>query len=161
MDKKLVKAFNDQIKNELYSAYIYLSMAAYFQAENLSGFARWMTIQAKEEVGHAMKLFGHLTERGARVELQAIDQPQSKFSSAVDVFEKTLAHEKKVTGMINKLYELANKENDYPASILLQWFITEQVEEESTADSILQNLKKIKPDSSAMLMYDQVMKKRQ
>ncbi|MBN2482972.1 MAG: ferritin [Candidatus Omnitrophica bacterium] len=161
MDKKLVKAFNDQIKNELYSAYIYLSMAAYFEAENLSGFGQWMKTQAKEETGHAMKLFAHLIDRGARVELQAIPQPETKFSSAVEVFEKTLAHEKKVTAMINALYELTGKENDYPASILLQWFITEQVEEENTADSILQNLKKIKPDSSAMLMYDQVMGKRE
>ncbi len=161
MDKKLVKAFNDQIKNELASGYLYLSMAAYFEAKNLSGFARWVKAQAKEEVGHAMKLFGHLTERGARVELQAIPQPEIKFSSAVQVFEKTLAHEKKVTGLINKLYELSQKVNDYPASILLQWFITEQVEEEATADSILQNLKKIKPDSAAMLMYDQVMGKRE
>jgi len=161
MDKKLIKAFNDQIKNELASSYLYLSMAAYFEAENLSGFARWMKAQAKEEVGHAMKLFGHLIERGARVELQAIPQPEIKFSSAAGVFEKTLAHEKKVTALINKLYELANTVSDYPASILLQWFISEQVEEESTADSILQNLKKIKPDSSAMLMYDQVMGKRE
>ena len=119
MDKKLRDAVNEQIKNELYSAYMYLSMAAYFDGANLEGFAHWMKVQAKEEYGHAMKLYEHLIDRGEKVLLKAIDQPPVDFSSPLDAFEKTLAHEKKVTKMIDALYALSGKLNDNAALIML------------------------------------------
>jgi ferritin len=161
MNKKLQEAFNEQIKNELYSAYIYLSMAAYADSVNLSGLSHWMKAQVKEEEIHAMKMFNFLADRGVKVVLQAIPQPPEKFSSPKEVFEKTLEHEQKVTGLINDLYNLANKVGDNAASIFLQWFVTEQVEEEKSATEILQQLKIIKPDSPAMFMLDAQLGKRE
>ena len=111
MDKKLQKVFNDQIKHEFHSAYIYLAMAAYFETKNLLGFAHWMKVQYKEEVSHAMKMFEFLNDRGVRVLLQAIPQPVLEFSSSLEVFEETLKHEQKVTSLINVLYELAKEVN--------------------------------------------------
>jgi ferritin len=160
MEKKLYNAFNDQIKNELYSGYLYLAMAAYFETENLPGFAHWMKLQAKEEVEHAMKLFEFLNDVGERVVLQAIPQPQVKFSSAQDAFKVTLAHEQKVTSLINNLYNLASKVSDNAAKIFLQWFVTEQVEEEKHASEILTQLKMVKPDTAAMLMLDRALAQR-
>lgn len=161
MNKKLQEAFNEQIKNELYSAYLYLSMAAYAESVNLSGLSHWMKVQVKEEETHAMKMFDFLADRGVRVILQAIPQPTSKFSSVKEVFEKTLEHEQKVTGLINDLYNLANKVGDNAASIFLQWFVTEQVEEEKSATAILEQLKIVKPESPAMLMLDSQLGKRE
>lgn len=161
MDKKLAEAINEQIKNELYSAYLYLSMAAYFDSENLEGFAHWMKVQAKEEVEHAMKFYGFLNDRGERVILEAIEKPPSNFSSPVDVFEKTLKHEKKVTALIEKLYDLAEKVKDKAAVILLQWFITEQVEEEKNASSIVEKLKMIEGKKHLVLMIDKELMKRE
>ncbi|MFA5101185.1 MAG: ferritin, partial [Candidatus Omnitrophota bacterium] len=109
MDKKLKNAINDQIKNELYSGYLYLSMAAYFEARNLAGFGHWMKVQAKEEQGHAMKMFNFLVDRGVQVVLQAIPQPPADFSSPQAVFEQTLEHEKKVTALIEKLCDLSEE----------------------------------------------------
>ena len=154
MDKKLQKAFNEQIKNELYSAYLYLSMAAYLESINLEGFSHWMKAQAKEEVEHGMKMFEFLNDRGQRVVLEEIPQPPQEFNSPKGVFEETLKHEKKVTELINKLYELSQKVSDNSASIFLQWFITEQVEEEKNAATILEKLKIVKPDSAGLLMLD-------
>ena len=108
MDKRLEKAMNEQLTKELYSAYLYLSMAAYFESESLAGFSHWMKMQVQEEVLHAMKLFDFLNERETRVVLEAIDKPLAKFSSIKDIFEKTLKHEKKVTASINDLYSLLN-----------------------------------------------------
>ena len=161
MDKKLQKAFNDQIKNELYSAYIYLAMAAYFEAKNLPGFAHWMKVQYKEEVSHAMKLFEFLNDRGVRVLLQAIPQPVSEYSSVLDVFEETLKHEKKVTGLTDALYELAKEVNDSASSVFLQWFISEQVEEEKNATQIIETLKIAKPEGPALIMLDRELSKRE
>jgi len=160
MDKKLHRAFNEQIKNEYYSSYLYLSMAAYFESVNLEGFAHWMEIQAKEELGHAMKIFGFLNDRGARVILEAIPKPPVEFLSSKGAFEETLKHEKKVTAMINKLYALAQKVEDSASAIFLQWFITEQVEEEKSASAILEKLKMIKPEGAALLMLDAHLGKR-
>jgi ferritin len=160
MKKKLLDAINTQIKNEFYSAYLYLSMAAYFDSVNLTGFAGWMKQQAKEEVSHAMKFYDFLNSRGEKVVLEAIDKPPSKFSSPQDVFEKSLAHEKKVTSMINKLYDLATAVDDKSASVLLQWYISEQVEEENSISVILDKLKLVKPDSAAMIMLDSLLGKR-
>lgn len=161
MDKKLLKALNDHIKNEFYSAYLYLSMAAYFESTNLGGFAHWMTVQAKEEKEHAMKFFGFLTDRGERVALQVIPEPPADFSSPKQVFEQVLKHEKLVTSLINKLYTIAGAVADNATSVFLQWFITEQVEEEKNATVLLEQLKIIKPDSAAMLVLDRALAQRQ
>ena len=161
MDKRLVKAFNDQIKNELYSSYLYLSMAAYFESKNFPGFAHWMRVQAKEETGHGMKMFGFLVDRGERVVLQAIPQPKAGFDSSLDAFEETLKHEKVVTALIDGLYKLAVEAKDNASAVFLQWFITEQVEEEKNANYIIDTLKMLKPDSAAMIMLDRELAKRQ
>jgi ferritin len=154
LSKTLQEAMNEQIKNELYSAYLYLSMSAYCEAANLPGFAHWMRLQAQEEEIHAMKLFDFIHERGGRVVLQAIDQPPAEFQSPLDVFKETLEHEQKVTALINNLYTLAVQEKDYASQAFLQWFVTEQVEEEASASQVLETLKMIGDQSHALLMLD-------
>jgi len=154
LNEKVQSAINEQIKDELYSAYLYLSMAAYCEAENMPGMANWMKMQAQEESTHAMKFFDFINERGGRVVLQAIDQPATAFESALDVFEKTLEHEQKVTALINDLYTLALEENDYATQMMLHWFIEEQVEEESTVTEILGKLRMIGDNTSALMMFD-------
>jgi ferritin len=161
MDKKLQKAFNDQIKHELYSAHIYLAMAACFTAKNLPGFAHWMKVQYKEEVAHAMKMLEFLNDRGVRVFLQAIPQPASEFNSSLEIFEETLKHEQKVTSLINALYELAKEVNDHAAVVFLQWFVSEQVEEEKNATEIIQTLKMIKSEGAPLIMLDRELAKRE
>lgn len=161
MDKKLEKAFNDQIKHELYSAYIYLAMAAYFETKNLTGFAHWMKVQYKEEVSHAMKIFEFLNDRSVKVLLQAIPQPVLEYASTLEVFEETLKHEKKVTSLINALYDLAKEINDNASSVFLQWFISEQVEEEKNAAYIIENLKMIESVGPALIMLDRELAKRE
>ena len=161
MDKKLQKAFNDQIKHELYSAYIYLAMAAYFATKNLPGFAHWMKIQYKEEVAHAMKIFEFLNDRGQKILLQAIPQPTSEFSSSLEVFEETLKHEQKVTSLISALYELAKEVNDHASVVFLQWFVSEQVEEEKNVIEIIQTLKMIKSEGAPQIMLDRELAKRE
>jgi ferritin len=160
LSKAMQDAINEQIKNELYSAYLYLSMSAYAEADNLPGFAHWMRAQTQEEVEHAMKFYHFVNERGGRVVLQAIDQPPVEFESPVALFEMTLEHERKVTGMIYDLYELALKEKDYPAQVMLHWFIEEQVEEESTATQILETLRMGGEDGQALIMMDRALAKR-
>ncbi|RME88901.1 MAG: ferritin [Anaerolineae bacterium] len=154
LSKTLEKALNDQIQRELASAYLYLSMVAYFEEQNLPGFARWMRVQFHEEQFHAFKIFDFVLERGGTVTLQAIEAPPSDFQSPVDVFERTLAHEQKVTAYINDLYALAVKENDYASQVFLQWFIDEQVEEEKNAADILANLRMIEGSPQALFMLD-------
>jgi ferritin len=154
LSKAMQDAINEQIKNELYSAYLYLSMAAYFETGNLPGSAHWMRVQSQEEVAHAMKFFDFVNERGGRVVLQAIDQPPVEFDSPSDVFEKTLEHERKVTALIHHLYEVALKENDYAAQVMLHWFIEEQVEEEDQASQILETLRMVGDKGNALVMLD-------
>ena len=161
MDKKLVKAFNEQIKDELYSAYLYLSMAAYFDSRNLAGFSHWMKVQFREETAHAMKIFDFLADRGVRVALEAIEQPTKDFSSIQEVFSLTLGHEKKVTALIGKLYALAKESDDSAAAVFLQWFINEQVEEEKSATAILETIKMSKSDPAAIIILDRELAKRQ
>jgi len=161
LSEKMQNALNDQIKHELDSAYVYLSMAAYFEAENLPGFAHWMYMQREEELEHAMKLFRHVNERGGRVKLQALDEPPASFKSPLDVFEKSLKHEQKVTALIHELYDLALKEKDYPAQVMLQWFIDEQVEEEDNAGSVVDTLKRAGDNDAALLMLDRELAKRE
>jgi ferritin len=154
LSKSMQNAINEQIKNEMFSAYLYLSMAAHFEAENLPGFANWMKVQSKEEVEHAMKFFEYVYDRGGRVTLKAIDQPQTTFKTPLDIFKQVLEHERKVTAMIHKLYELALKENDYPSQVMLQWFIKEQVEEEKNGETIIEQLKMVGDSSAALMMAD-------
>ncbi len=154
LSKKLQDALNDHIKNEFYSAYVYLSMAAHLAAVHLPGCARWMRAQSQEEMSHAMKLFDFVLERGGRVVLKAIEQPPGQFKSPLEVFQQALKHEQKVTGMIHRLYELAVKENDYATQVMLQWFITEQVEEEGAAGEVVEQLKLIGKEPTALLMLD-------
>ena len=154
-------AINEQIKDELYSAYLYLSMAAYFEATGLPGFARWMRVQSQEEVDHAMKFFDFVNERGGRVELRPIEQPTVEFESPLAVFEATYEHEQKVTGLIHNLYALAMEENDYAAQVMLHWFIDEQVEEEKTINEILGRLELAGDDRTALLILDEQMGRRQ
>jgi len=145
---------NDQIKHEFYSAYIYLSMAAHCEAENLAGCAHWLRVQAQEEQSHAMKLFDYIHERGGRVTLQTIPQPPAEFTSILDLFQQVLEHEQKVTGLINRCYETALKDNDYATSIMLQWFIEEQVEEEKNATAIVEQIKLMGASGTALFMLD-------
>ena len=154
------KAINEQINKELYSSYLYLSMAAYFEGNNLPGFAKWMYAQADEERGHGMKLFEHLVDRGGRVTLAPIAGPQTEWKTSLEVFKQVQSHEAAVTASINALYEVALKEKDYAAQVLLQWFITEQVEEEKNAADIVQQLELIDARGTAVLMLDHQLGKR-
>jgi ferritin len=147
-------AINEQIKHELYSAYLYLAMAAHFNAESLSGFASWTRKQAEEEVEHAMKLFDFVNDRGGKVVLQAIDQPPNEFGSPLEVFEEILKHEQKVTSLINTLYEISQKQNDYATQVMLHWFIEEQVEEEDNASGMVDKLKLAGNSVGAILQLD-------
>jgi ferritin len=158
--KTMQDAINDQINKELYSSYLYLSMAAYFEDTNLPGFAHWMRAQEAEEREHAMKLYDFIQERGGRVLLKAIDAPRTEWTSTLEVAEEVAAHEAKVTASIYALYETALKEKDYPAQIMLQWFITEQVEEEKNAAEIVASLKLIEAHDTAVLMLDHQLAKR-
>ncbi len=148
-------AINKQINAELYSAYLYLSMGAYFASINLKGFANWMYVQAQEEQEHAMKFFNYLQERGGRVKLETIQAPPLNWESPYNVFEDVYQHEKRVTAMINTLVDLAQSEKDHATNNFLQWFVSEQVEEESNADEILQRLKLVKDTKAGLFMLDQ------
>lgn len=152
--KSVEEAINKQIVNEFSSAYLYLSMAAYCETINLGGFAQWMRAQYEEERGHALRLFDFLLDRDGKVALQAIEQPPAEFDSPRKLFEQVLSHEVQVTKMINNLYELAQKENDYPTQVEMQWFITEQVEEEKNAADILEQIKMAGSDNTALMMID-------
>ncbi len=161
LNEKIQAEMNDQIQREFESAYLYLSMAAYFDALNLPGFAQWMKMQFQEEQAHALKFYNFIYDRGGRVALQPLGQPPVEFPSPLDAFEKTLAHEQKVTGHINDLYALAVEEKDYPSQILLQWFIEEQVEEEKNAGDIVNMLKTVGDNGYALLMLDRELGQRQ
>jgi len=154
LSKKMEKAINQQINAELYSSYLYLSMATYFEAISLSGFSNWMRQQAQEELFHGMKMFDFVCERGGRVTLKTIDQPPAKWASPLDVIKIVLSHEQKVTGLINDLVNLALDERDHATNIFLQWFVSEQVEEEDTAGSLVEKLKLIGKDANGLFMLD-------
>jgi ferritin len=152
--KAVQDAMNEQSNTEFYSAYQYLSMAAYCESVNLPGFAHWMRIQAREEVEHAMKFYNFILDRGGRVLLQVIDQPVIEFGSPLEVFERALEHEQKVTATINELYALAVEENDYASQAFLQWFVTEQVEEEKNTGDVVRTLKMVGDKSEALFLLD-------
>jgi len=152
--KKLFDAFNRQLNQELNAAYLYLSLAAYFDHANHHGFATWMRAQYTEENQHAMRFWEHIYDRGGKVELLAIDKPRTDFHSPLDAFEAALHAEKENTTEIHKLYEVAVAEKDYPAQVFLNWFIEEQVEEENSAQQIVDTLKQIGDSTSALLLLD-------
>ncbi|MFQ5706659.1 MAG: ferritin [bacterium] len=154
LSNTLEKALNEHIQQEFYSSYLYLAMASYCESINLGGFAHWLRAQSQEEWSHGMKFFEHVQHRGGRVRLQALDQPPSDFGSPLEMFKQVLEHERQVTAMIHKLYEQALKENDYPAQVMLQWFVSEQVEEEKSAHDIIEQLKLIGDQGTALLMLD-------
>lgn len=160
LSKKMLDEINDQIKHEMYSSYLYLSMSAHFEANNLTGFARWMRIQAQEELEHAMKFFDYLVDRGGKIALQAIAQPPVEFGTPQVIFEQVLEHEQFVTARINTLYALAVKESDFASQVFLNWFVTEQVEEEKNASGILETLKMIGDRSTAIYQLDHQVGKR-
>ncbi|KUK46442.1 MAG: Ferritin [Anaerolinea thermophila] len=152
--EKLIKEMNVQIRHELYSAYLYLSMASHFDAQNLKGFGHWMKVQAKEEMEHGMKFYEYLNSRGAKVNLEAIEQPPLEFGTLVEIFEMVLGHEKSVTDRINLLYSIAVEDKDYASQSFLNWFVDEQVEEEEHAGEILETLKKVGDKGTALFMLD-------
>ncbi len=152
--KRVSELMNKQIKYELDSAYLYLSMAAYFEGENLPGLAHWMRLQAREEQAHAMKFYSFIFERGGSVTLLGIDQPPAKFESVRAVFKQTLEHEKKVTGLIEAIYAAAVEDKDYASQTFLNWFIDEQVEEEKNATDILETMRIGGDSGAALLMLD-------
>ena len=160
VEQKLLDALNKQIQIEFESSQLYLAMAAFFHGMDLDGMAQWMRAQAGEEYQHAMKFFDHLRDRGATIKLTGLGQPQTEWSSPLAVFEDAYQHEKFVTGKINELVQLAAAENDNPASVLLQWFVTEQVEEENSTGKISRQLKMIGNSGSGLIMLDHQMGKR-
>lgn len=154
MNEILEKAFNEQITAEFYSAYLYLSMKAYFVRLNLSGFANWTDVQVQEETAHGHGMFDYVLERGGKIELGALDKPEFNWNSPLDVFEHILRHEKYVTSRINNLIDVAEEQKDRPAVSFLDWYLKEQVEEEASVGKVLATLKLIKDDAHALLLLD-------
>jgi ferritin len=161
MKEKLVNALNEQVNKELYSAYIYQSMAAYFDSKNLEGFSAWMDVQAQEEMEHARKIYDFIQDRGGRVKLTAIAEPKHDWKDALEVFSDALKHEEFVTDSINKLVDLAIEENDHAMNNFLQWFVAEQVEEEKTTGDIKDRLELIGDNVQALLALDEKLGGRQ
>ncbi len=155
MNDNIYKALNEQIKHELYSSLLYLSIASYFENIPLEGFSKWFRKQAEEEREHAMKIYDYINDRNVAVEIPAIDKAPAKFNSILEVFELALAHEKKVTHWIHEIYNLAIQEHDHATHIFLQWFITEQVEEEKNAQDNLDQIRLIGDDKAALFILDQ------
>jgi ferritin len=152
--KNVLKALNSQLNAELYSAYLYLAMEAYFESIDLSGFANWMRAQAQEELAHAIKFYDYIVQRGERVDLSSIDGPQKEWDSPLAVFEHVYKHEKMVTGLINDLVNLTTSESDHATTNFLQWYIAEQVEEEESASGVLQRVKLTADSPGGLFMLD-------
>ena len=154
IDGRTQEALNRHANAEFYSSYLYLSMSAYFQSINLTGFAHWMRIQAREELAHALKFYDHVIERGGRVSLQAVEAPTAQWDSPLAAFEDAYRHEQKVTGLINQLVDEAVQTKDHATNNFLQWFVSEQVEEEAAADAIVQKLKLVGGAPGGLFMID-------
>ncbi|MBD3306934.1 ferritin [candidate division KSB3 bacterium] len=161
ISKKMEEALNKQINAEFYSSYLYLSMAADFEAKNLDGFAIWMKVQAQEEWGHGMKIYTYINEQQGKVQLGMIEAPPIQWGSPLEAFEAAYQHEQKVTAMINDLVGIAIDEKDHASHIFLQWFVNEQVEEESTASGIVEKLKMIGDRPQGLFMIDRELARRQ
>ncbi|MBN1202807.1 MAG: ferritin [Anaerolineae bacterium] len=161
LSDKMQVAMNKQINAELHSAYIYLAMAAYFEAENLSGFGNWMRIQAQEELGHAMRFFDFINERLGRVILEPIEAVPAEWDSPLAVFEAAYKHEQKISGLIHDLVNLALEEKDHSTNSFLQWFVDEQVEEEASADAVVQQLRLVGDSGYGLFVLDRELGQRQ
>jgi ferritin len=154
LNKKIEEAFNKHLNEELYSAYLYLSMSTYFEAENLKGMANWMRLQAQEEMGHALRFYNFIFARDGRVTLTEIRTPKTNWKSPLDAFEDAYSHECKISSLINGLVDLAIKENDHPANTFLQWFVNEQIEEEAGVKEIVDKLKFAGDNKVTLFMLD-------
>jgi ferritin len=157
LSETMQNALNDHLNQEFYASYLYLSMSAYCESISLPGFAHWLRVQSQEEYSHALKLFDFVNDREGRVVLHPIAQPTIEFNSALDVMQQTLEHERHVSQLINQLYDTAIKEEDYATQVHLQWFISEQVEEEKAASDLVDHLKLIGNQGDALLMLDREM----
>jgi ferritin len=160
ISKEMAEALNSQINAELYSSYLYLSMSAYASDIGLPGTAHWFFMQAREELMHVEKFFQYMNSQGARVVLQQVDQPPSDFESVLQIFEQSLEHEQLVTGRVNALATLAREQNDHATEIMLQWFVSEQVEEEETFNDVLSQLRLAGGEGAALFMIDKELAKR-
>lgn len=154
LNERIEKELNKQLNKELFSAYLYMSMSAYFESKNFLGFANWMQKQAQEELSHAQKVYEFINERNGRVVLESIEKPQTEWDSFLSAFEDALKHEQYITASINDLVSVANEEKDYATGIFLQWFVTEQVEEEASVDNIINKLRLVKDAPSGLFMLD-------
>ena len=154
LNNDMEKALNAQVNAEMYSAYLYLSMSAYFQSKSLGGFASWMRVQAQEEMVHAMKLYDFINERGGRIILELIEAPPTEWDSPLATMEAVYEHEQKVTGLINELVELALEKHDHATNIFLQWFVSEQVEEEDSANNVVEKIKLMGDARGGLFMLD-------
>lgn len=152
--EKIEKAINDQINAELFSSYLYKSMASWFESQNLSGMANWMNIQAQEEMDHSMKFYDYVIERGGRVVLQAIEAPQSSWESPLEAFKDALDHEKYISRRIDDLMDMALEEKDHATRIMLNWFVEEQVEEEDNASANVAKVEMLKDSKRGTYMLD-------
>ncbi len=161
MDKKILELLNKQINAEIYSAYLYLSMASYLRDQNYDGCASWMEIQYQEELSHAKKIYDYIYDRGERVVLTAIEAPKTEWKSVISIFEEAYEHEKKVTNMINTIVDASIKAKDHATFSFLQWFVDEQVEEEASVDEIVQKMKMVQKSPNGMFMIDSHLAKRQ
>ena len=154
LSERMGKALNKQVNREIYSAYLYLSMSAHSTFKGLKGFANWFMVQYQEEMIHVMKIYDYINDRAVQVKLMAIERPPTKFGSPLEMFEKTLEHEKFVTKRINNLVDLAIEEKDHASNIFLQWFVTEQIEEEANDNEIISKLKLVGKDGNGLFMID-------
>jgi len=154
MKTKILNSLNEQINKELFSSYLYLSMSAYFENKNLPGFANWMRVQAQEEMVHAMKFYSFIIQRGGKVQLKALEGPKNEWASPLNAFEEAYKHEQFITDSINSIVSIAHEEKDYAADNFLQWFISEQVEEEESTNNVVQKLKLV-GDGSGLFLLDQ------
>ena len=155
ISKKMEAELNEQVNKEFYSAYLYLAMAAYCTDIGLPGFAHWMRLQYEEETVHVTKMYDYILDQGGKVHLKAIEEPPKEYGSPLDIFEKTLEHEQFVTRSINTLMSLAIEENDYATQAFLQWYVTEQVEEEASVQDVLNPLRMVGNDKGGLMMIDQ------
>jgi ferritin len=160
LKKKIEKAMNDQLSKEMFSSYLYLSMASWFEANGYDGMASWMKIQSQEEYEHAMKFYNYINERGGRVTLGAMEAPKSEWKSPIEIFEEAYKHECYITKEIHKLVDLVSADKDYPSISFLNWFVDEQVEEESAASKIIDDLKMVGDRGVSLYMLDKSLGKR-
>ena len=160
LSDKVQEGLNKQLNAELYSSYLYLSMSAYFHSINLRGFANWMRVQAQEELVHVTKFYDFINERDSRVVLRPVEGPPSEWASPLAAFEDAYRHEQKVTGLINGLVDLSIEEKDHATNNFLQWFVAEQVEEEASANDVVQQLKLLGDDRNGLFMLDRELAQR-